>query len=401
LASPPDRQRRASQAAFVAAAAIALLSASGAGIASAAAGGGGAGSVSAPGTPKVRDSICLTDCVGLRKAVVGSTVQASGRHMAAVDSITFRSRTGKARVLAPVTAITDTSAQAVVPRGVRTGPLRVRDAYGQKSEPNSEPLLIRPKHNLRATGPLHLVDAQVSPNKVLFGSRSATLSYVVRSGQPSNDLRIDVVSPSGQVVQSFLPTGVAPNTTQSVAWNGSGFDGKPVADGWYAFRLSSPDGEAVARGRSSDAKNLGVAVFSYIFPVRGTHNFGSAGARFGAGRDGHTHQGQDVMAPCGTKLVAARGGKVQYSGYQGAAGNYIVIDQKGSGEDNFYAHLIAPSPLAAGDRVGTGQYIGNVGDTGNAEGCHLHFEVWGAPGWYEGGQPYDPLPLLQAWDKYS
>ena len=107
------------------------------------------------------------------------------------------------------------------------------------------------------------------------------------------------------------------------------------------------------------------------------------------------------MTDCGTKLVAARGGTVQYAGYQGAAGNYIVIDQKGSAEDNMYAHLIAPSPLKTGDRVATGQLIGNVGQTGDATACHLHFEVWSAPGWYEGGQPYDPLPLLKAWDKYS
>ena len=50
------------------------------------------------------------------------------------------------------------------------------------------------------------------------------------------------------------------------------------------------------------------------------------GARFGAGRGGHSHQGQDVMAKCGTKLVAARGGIVKFSGYHSAAGNYVVID---------------------------------------------------------------------------
>ena len=49
----------------------------------------------------------------------------------------------------------------------------------------------------------------------------------------------------------------------------------------------------------------------------------------------------------------------------------------------------------------TGQPIGEVGDTGDADGCHLHFEMWSAPGWYTGGAPIDPLPSLKAWDAYS
>jgi hypothetical protein len=386
----------------VAAAAIAVLLASGSGIASATAGSSGAGSISAPGTPKMSDTLCLTNCIGLRKAVVGSTVQVSGSDMAAVSAVTFRPRHGHKRIAVPVTATTVSSAQAVVPRGARTGSLRVKDTYGQKSKPDKEPLLIRPRRNLRATGPPHLADAQVSPNKIFYtGARSATLSYVIASGQPSNDLRVDVVTAAGQVVQSSLPSGVAPNTTQSIAWNGTGLDGRPVPSGWYVFRISTPDGQLVARAKASGAPNLGVAVFDSVFPIRGPHSYGGAAGRFGAGRAGHTHQGQDVMAACGMKLVAARGGTVQYAGYQGAAGNYLVIDQKGSGEDNAYMHLQAPSPLTTGDPVKTGQYIGNVGDTGDAQGCHLHFEVWSAPGWYEGGQPYDPLPLLKAWDKYS
>jgi murein DD-endopeptidase MepM/ murein hydrolase activator NlpD len=190
--------------------------------------------------------------------------------------------------------------------------------------------------------------------------------------------------------------------TQSIAWNGTGLDGRPVASGWYSFRVSAADGQPLARrASSSEAPNLGVAVYDFIFPIRGKHSYGGAEGRFGAPRDGHIHQGQDVMAACGTPLVAARGGTVQYTGYQGAAGNYIVIDQKGSQEDNAYMHLAEPSPLPTGARVRTGQLIGNVGETGDAVGCHLHFEVWSAPGWYEGGAPYDPLPLLKAWDKYS
>ena len=42
-----------------------------------------------------------------------------------------------------------------------------------------------------------------------------------------------------------------------------------------------------------------------------------------------------------------------------------------------------------------------VGETGDATACHLHFEIWTAPGWYEGGSPIDPLPYLEKWDRYS
>ncbi len=101
------------------------------------------------------------------------------------------------------------------------------------------------------------------------------------------------------------------------------------------------------------------------------------------------------MAECGTPLVAARGGVVQYAEYEANAGNYVVIDGKGTPNDFMYAHLAEPSPLQAGDTVRTGQPIGIVGDTGDATACHLHFEMWGAPGWYEGGCPFDPLPYLE------
>ncbi len=107
------------------------------------------------------------------------------------------------------------------------------------------------------------------------------------------------------------------------------------------------------------------------------------------------------MAACGTPLIAARGGRVQYSGYQGAAGNYVVIDGRGTSYDMGYMHLLEPSPLQEGTTVRTGEPIGLVGQTGDATACHLHFEIWTAPGWYEGGSPIDPLPYLQKWDAYS
>ena len=48
-----------------------------------------------------------------------------------------------------------------------------------------------------------------------------------------------------------------------------------------------------------------------VFPVRGhVADFGEADARFGAGRAGHVHEGQDVFAPAGTPLVSLRKGTV-------------------------------------------------------------------------------------------
>jgi hypothetical protein len=54
-----------------------------------------------------------------------------------------------------------------------------------------------------------------------------------------------------------------------------------------------------------------------------------------------------------------------------------------------------------GDKVMTGQPIGFVGDTGRASECHLHFEEWTAPGWYDGGEAFDPLRFLKVWDGWS
>ena len=109
-----------------------------------------------------------------------------------------------------------------------------------------------------------------------------------------------------------------------------------------------------------------------------------------------------MFAECGTPMVAARGGKVKFKQYHAAAGNYVVID--GAGSDvglRLHAPRRALARSQPGDRVYTGQRIGAVGETGNARGCHLHFELWGAPGWYDGGKPFDPLPSLQAWDSWS
>ncbi len=257
-----------------------------------------------------------------------------------------------------------------------------------------------------SAGTLSLISAKTTPRKSFFyGARAPRLRYEIGSDQPSNDLRIDVVNENGETIKSYFRSDIAPEVADSVRWDGTTSDGRPAKNGRYSFRIVSQAGEAMARRATSSAASepltLSFDLYGYEFPVLGSHDYGGAAGRFGAARSGHTHEGQDVMAKCGTPLVAARGGTVQYSGYEGAAGNYIVIDGKGTGFDFAYMHLLEPSPLQTGMTVRTGEPIGVVGQTGDATACHLHFEIWTAPGWYEGGSPIDPLPFLEEWDSYS
>jgi murein DD-endopeptidase MepM/ murein hydrolase activator NlpD len=102
------------------------------------------------------------------------------------------------------------------------------------------------------------------------------------------------------------------------------------------------------------------------------------------------------MAPCGTPLVAARGGRVRRAGYDPVLyGNNVLIHGAGETRSYFYAHLRRPAAVGRGDRVSTGERIGTVGATGNARtvGCHLHFEI------HVRGRPIDPEPALRRWDR--
>jgi murein DD-endopeptidase MepM/ murein hydrolase activator NlpD len=150
-------------------------------------------------------------------------------------------------------------------------------------------------------------------------------------------------------------------------------------------RIAYPDGAAEFHG--------------HVFPVQGPHGRRGAIGEFGAPRDGgRTHEGFDVVAACGTPLVAVRGGRVRSVGYDPVLyGNYLLIHGEGEHRSYFYAHLRRPPAVHDGERVFTGERVGVVGETGNARtvGCHLHFEI------HVNGRPIDPEPALRRWDRYS
>ena len=248
----------------------------------------------------------------------------------------------------------------------------------------------------RGRGELRLLRAETRPSKAWFKGRPATFRYAI-DGRRKRDLVIQVKRKGRKqrIVRRFERDGVRPRRVHEVKWDGR-VDGrkKYARQGNYKFKVRAKHGApADARHATGSART---GFFQHKFPVRGSHTYGDG---IGAGRG---HRGVDVFAACGTRMQAARAGKVQYEAFQGSgAGHYLVIDGKRDRKDYVYMHLQSASPLSPGDRVRTGQAIGRVGETGNASGCHLHFELWSPPGWYEGGSFLDPMPKLHAWDRWS
>src|SRR5688572_8408290 len=112
---------------------------------------------------------------------------------------------------------------------------------------------------------------------------------------------------------------------------------------------------------------------------------------WGAPRSGgRTHEGQDIFAPKGTKILSATNGYVYKIGENNLGGQTVSVISSG-GRVYYYAHLDAYAPgLKVGDPVTTRTLLGFVGTTGNAQGTppHLHFGV------YTFGGAINPLPLI-------
>jgi murein DD-endopeptidase MepM/ murein hydrolase activator NlpD len=370
-------------------------------------GGGGAMFVAKPELARVT---CVRRCASRGRAQGGSTLRLTGRGLGAVARVVFQGSRGRGDdASAAVGSRSSRRVSVRVPYGAVTGPLSAVTDGAVRSRP-TPPIAILPPPPPTPSAELTPVPGQSGPFRVETGTsrtkafvgarRAVTFSFRVSGAAPAVSVEL-VRASDGASVRTWHPP-AAPGTVETVSWDGR-LRGSGARPGRYSFRLTAGDGSGatVRSAQAGEAQRDAFDLYDNMFPIRGRHDFGSGGGRFGAGRAGHSHQGQDVFARCGTPLVAARGGRVRFKQYHAAAGNYLVVDGAGTGTDYVYMHLAEPSPFSAGDRVYTGQRIGAVGDTGNARGCHLHFELWGAPGWYDGGRPFDPLSALRAWDSWS
>lgn len=118
----------------------------------------------------------------------------------------------------------------------------------------------------------------------------------------------------------------------------------------------------------------GYSRISSYFGYR-SNPFGGSGSEY--------HNGVDIPAPSGTKIVAAYDGQIAWSYYSNSAGNWVGIDH-GNGIYTVYMHM-SKRLVSEGDIVKKGDVIGLVGTTGRSTGNHLHFGI------RKNGSYVDPL----------
>jgi murein DD-endopeptidase MepM/ murein hydrolase activator NlpD len=120
------------------------------------------------------------------------------------------------------------------------------------------------------------------------------------------------------------------------------------------------------------------------------------------------HNGIDLAGPIGMHIRAAERGNVVFAGWSNMGGGNEMHIKHPGGLETWYAHL-SKIRINAGMNVQKGQWIGDMGSTGNSTGSHLHYMVlnggWpnvmnpgpymnGGAGIPEGGIPFDPIGAI-------
>jgi murein DD-endopeptidase MepM/ murein hydrolase activator NlpD len=108
---------------------------------------------------------------------------------------------------------------------------------------------------------------------------------------------------------------------------------------------------------------------TFIMPVKGA----TLSSRYGM-RGGRMHKGLDFTSG-NRNIYASDTGRVVFAGYQNNGyGNIVIIDHR-NGYQTKYAHL-SKIQVRSGQNIGKGEVLGIMGDTGNSDGVHLHFEIF-------------------------
>lgn len=161
-------------------------------------------------------------------------------------------------------------------------------------------------------------------------------------------------------------------------------------------RMEEEKRKAMAENNSNENGGSSKSINGFVFPVAGPHGYINSWGYPRSG--GRTHEGIDIFALKGTKLLACSKGIA--SGVEpfdddiGGISLWIIGDD---GYHYYYAHLDSIAQgVNNGVRLKAGQLVGYVGNSGNAIATppHLHFGVYP-----NGGSAINPYSILKAADK--
>ena len=148
-----------------------------------------------------------------------------------------------------------------------------------------------------------------------------------------------------------------------------------------AFQTQSPSPLRTPAGTRANSTPSGDALL-LSWPLKG-----NVSLTRGFFTSGHPHQGLDLSVPKGTPVRASHDGYIEYAGREFTGYGKLVIISSGSEWASFYAHLDSIK-VHEGRPIHRGDVIGTVGETGNARGVHLHFEL------RHNQSPVDPMKYL-------
>ena len=212
--------------------------------------------------------------------------------------------------------------------------------------------------DLRRTPPLQTPPPVEESAVVRFGDTmlkiaqryGLTLSELLRLNPGMETARLVVGSPirlaQSAPMRSRMVLGLRPSGSGGISWpelpgfgtnNDAGLDQSPSGSAW-------------------------------IWPTPGVFTSG-----FGW-RWGRMHKGIDIANNVGTSVVAARAGRVSFSGWHDGGYGFLVTIQHEDGSRSLYAHN-SRLLVREGEEVAQGQAISLMGSTGRSTGPHLHFEI--------------------------
>ena len=294
------------------------------------------------GSARLTDVVCLERCADVREATVGSRVQLSGRGLDGVDEVRFAAD-GGGRVAASPSSVSGATVEVKVPAGAASGTVRAR-AYGTDAEtPSDQPLKIVDRAQIPDRRPVQAHRRRGDPASDLLRREAGTaglLHLPRRRHRPTCGSRSSNRE-TKEVVDTFIQDDAEPGTRNVAKWDGRTTDGAPAPGGDYKFRARQR-----GRRRAVATEDSSFGYHLYTFPARRPPHL-----RRRLRRGPRAHRARTCSRSAAHRSTPPAAAGCRRSTCQSAAGNYVVIDGKGTKS----RHLLCPPdpPLAsAGGRPG-------------------------------------------------